>query len=99
MVVLEAWSHQLPVLMTRACNIPVGFARDAALKIETNPSSIAEGLIKLFQMPKRESKAMGQRGFQLVKDCFSWDRVAQDMLSVYEWCVNDGKRPDCVHLD
>ena len=33
MAVLEAWSHGCPVLMTRACNLPEGFA-EAAIQVE-----------------------------------------------------------------
>jgi glycosyltransferase involved in cell wall biosynthesis len=34
MVVLEAWAHSLPVLMTPQCNLPEGFAARAAIKVE-----------------------------------------------------------------
>jgi poly(glycerol-phosphate) alpha-glucosyltransferase len=33
MSVLEAWSHELPVVMTPECNVPEGFACGAALEI------------------------------------------------------------------
>jgi glycosyltransferase involved in cell wall biosynthesis len=35
MSVLEAWSYRLPVLMTEHCNLPEGFAADAAIRIGT----------------------------------------------------------------
>jgi glycosyltransferase involved in cell wall biosynthesis len=35
MSVLEAWSYQLPVLMTDHCNLPEGFAAEAAIRIGT----------------------------------------------------------------
>ncbi len=44
MVVLEAWAYGKPVLMTPECNLPEGFAANAAIRIETNPESIARGL-------------------------------------------------------
>lgn len=49
MVILEAWAYGKPVLMTPECNLPEGFAANAALRIETNPESIARGLHELFE--------------------------------------------------
>jgi poly(glycerol-phosphate) alpha-glucosyltransferase len=49
MSVLEAWSYRLPVLMTEHCNIPEGFANNAALRIGTDTESIAEGMRHLFR--------------------------------------------------
>ncbi len=39
MTILESWSYSKPVLMTSACNLPQGFAQQAAIQIE--PSAIA----------------------------------------------------------
>jgi glycosyltransferase involved in cell wall biosynthesis len=50
MVVLEAWAYGKPVLMTPECNLPIGFERHAAIRIETNPKSIAAGLQDLFRL-------------------------------------------------
>ncbi len=53
MSVLEAWAYRLPVLMTDHCNLPEGFAHNAALRIGTDVPSIAEGLRTLFQLPSQ----------------------------------------------
>jgi poly(glycerol-phosphate) alpha-glucosyltransferase len=36
MSVLEAWAYRLPVLMTEHCNLPEGFAAEAAMRIGTD---------------------------------------------------------------
>jgi poly(glycerol-phosphate) alpha-glucosyltransferase len=54
MVVLEAWAHGKPVLMTPECNLPEGFEANAAIRIETNIESIAQGLRELFRLPHSE---------------------------------------------
>lgn len=98
MVVLEAWAHGLPVLMTPQCNIPEGFAADAAFKIEPNCNDIAAGLLALFSMNDAERIQMGQRGLELVKEKFTWTKVAADMHAVYQWVLGGGQAPDCVRF-
>ena len=99
MAVLEAWSYALPVLKTPACNIPEGFAADAAVRIDPAPASIAEGLDRLLGAPADARTAMGRRGRRLVEERFTWPRVAEQMHRVYRWLLGDGPRPDCVTLD
>ena len=98
MVVLEAWSHGKPVVMTPQCNLPEGFTLDAALRIEPNAGSIATGLGQLFEMSDKERGAMGQTGLSLVKDRFTWTKVALQMRTVYQWIVGGGSPPGCVEL-
>ena len=96
MVVLEAWSHRKPVLMTPQCNLPEGFTAHAALRIEPKADSIVEGLRQLFEMSDNERQAVGQNGFALVKDHFTWPHIAFQMRSVHEWMLGGGPRPECV---
>ncbi len=96
LVVLEAWSHRLPVLMTPQCNLPEGFAADAAVNIEHNHASIAAGLRDFFSMQKSERIAMGERGRSLVESEFTWPRIAGQMRAVYEWLLGGGAPPACI---
>ncbi len=96
MVVLEAWSHVKPVLMTKECNLPDGFAANAALRIEPNTESIAEGLKTFLALSDDERAAMGQRGFNLAKNQFAWPKIAEDLRSVYAWVLGRSEQPDCV---
>ena len=99
MAVLEAWSYRLPVLMTPQCNIPAGFDAEAAVRIDPEPASIAEGLRQLAAMDAGERMAMGQRGRALVERRFTWPRVAEQMHHVYRWMAGEAERPDCVVTD
>lgn len=99
MSVLEAWSHSLPVLMTRKCNIPEGFDAGAAFAMETDPSSIASALQSLFLMSEDDRLEMGSKAFDLVEKKFAWARVAEQMHDVYSWVLNGGSRPSCVQID
>jgi len=96
MSVLEAWSYRLPVLMTEHCNLPEGFANDAAIRIGTDVESIAEGMRLLQQSTIRDLQSIGQNGRSLVERQFTWPQVAAQMKEVYEWLLGGGLRPGCV---
>lgn len=96
MAVLEAWSYGLPVLMTRFCNIPEGFASGAAVQIEPNEESIAVGLRQLFTAPPENLRQIGQRGLALVERRFLWSSIASRMKTVYDWTLGQSPRPDFV---
>lgn len=95
MSVLEAWSYGLPVVMTDLCNIPSGFNAGAALRIEPNAKSITQGLAQLDSMSMDDLTSMGAKGRILVEQKFTWDKIAQDMKAVYEWCLG-GDKPACI---
>lgn len=98
MVILEAWVHGRPVLMTPECNLPEGFTAGAALRIETNVESIAQGLRNLFAMSTVECAEMGARGLQLARSRFSWPLIANELKQVYEWMLGGGSAPSCLYL-
>jgi poly(glycerol-phosphate) alpha-glucosyltransferase len=99
MAVLEAWSYRLPVLMTPECNIPEGFAKDAAVRIRPDPDSVTRGLQQLVAVPVHERTEMGERGRSLVEERFTWPRVAEQMHHVYRWMLGEAGQPDCVITD
>ena len=84
MSVLEAWSYGLPVVMTPECNLPEGFASDAALEIRSGEGSFQAGMRTLIEMTDRERAAMGMRGRRLVEERFTWPKVAAQMKALYE---------------
>lgn len=96
MSVLEAWAYELPVLMTSECNLPEGFARDAAIEIVTDPSALASSLVSA--LCERDLAPLGEAGRRLVEERFSWPRVAREHLAVYRWMIEGGEAPACVDL-
>ncbi len=96
MVVLEAWAHFKPVLMTPQCNLAIGYQRGAAVSIETTSAGITQGLNTLFEMSQTERHAMGQRGRALVEEQFLWPKIAAELRSVYAWMSGMGGKPSCV---
>lgn len=99
MTVLEAWSYGIPVIMTPQCNIPQGFATEAAISIDPQVESIKKCLSHINQISDKSLKEMGCNGTKLIKNIFSWNVVSKDLSSVYNWILADGLRPSCVILD
>ena len=98
MTVLEAWAYAKPVLMTPECNLPEGFAAEAAQRMGTTANEIATGLRQLVEMTEGERKETGIRGRTLVAAKFSWPRIGQRMLAVYEWVLGGGTPPETVRM-
>lgn len=99
MSILEAWSWELPVVMTPHCNIPEGFEANAAIEIDDNISSVEKGLMSLFFMNENQRKEMGKRGYKLVSENFTWDSSAKKMIHLYKWLLGEENKPDFVYYE
>ena len=89
MVILEVWAYGKPVLMTQECNLPEGFAANAAIRIEPSAESIAQGLHTLFQSSISDLQSAGSRGraYGMTTRNLRVPKIAADMKSVYEWVL------------
>ena len=94
--ILEAWSWQIPVLMTHQCNLPEGAETGSAIMMEPEAVSIAAALRRLFSLTDAEREAMGMNGRRLVERRFQWQRIGETMTEVYDWILGRGPRPECV---
>nr|WKN34487.1 glycosyltransferase [Tunicatimonas sp. TK19036] len=99
MSVLEAWSYQLPVLITPQCNLPEGFQANAAVCVNPGVEGNGQALQTLEQLSESELLSLGRNGYALVKDKFTWTKVGSQMAEVYEWILTDKKKPDCIILN
>jgi glycosyltransferase involved in cell wall biosynthesis len=86
MSLLEAWAYELPVVMTPECNLPEGFASQAALEIRNSKMGNAnwEGLRTLLDMSDSDRIEMGRRGRMLVEETFTWPKVAAQMHELFQ---------------
>jgi glycosyltransferase involved in cell wall biosynthesis len=90
MAILEAWSWGTPVLMTRACNLPEGFATGAALEITTKPEDLCRRIIDYVKMSAEDRRAMAIAGRALVETKYNAQYVASDLERLYSALV-EGK--------
>ncbi len=98
MVILEAWAHGKPVLMTPMCNLPEGFSTRSAIKIQPDSEAIFQGLTTLSSLSPSELEEMGRAGLQLVKSKFTWSQVSTLLDAVNRWLVHGEHRPDFVEV-
>lgn len=82
MVILEAWAYGLPVMMTAACNLPQGFASDAAIEIVTEPAAMARTMAMVLPEAAR-LRAIGDHGRALVERDHGWPAIARTLLGAY----------------
>lgn len=98
MSILEAWSYGLPVVMSRYCNLDIGFSRGAAILVDPSSASIVAGLRQLLAMSDSDRRLMGQMGRALVEDRFTWQCVSAQMVDLYQWVLGGGSPPSCVDM-
>ena len=96
MSVLEAWSHSLPVIMTHECNLPEGFAANAAYEIGCEPKRMAQELSRVFGSRSEDLLSVGRNGHELVKSTFTWEAVANSFIRLYRWVLGEGPKPEFV---
>ena len=94
--VLEAWAAGCPVLMTRACNLPEGFAEGAAAEISTEPAAMAEVLVRRLS-DEGWREAAGAAGERLVRRDFGWDDIADTFIDLYAYALHGGTKPAALH--
>ncbi len=80
MAVLEAWAYGLPVLMTKACNLPEGFTAGAALEIDHD----AAGVRLAAALNHPDLKTVGQRGRELAQSRFALPAIVNAHLTNYD---------------
>ena len=94
--VLEAWSYALPVFMSRGCNLPDGFAADAAIEAKPDPKILSVVLSE--HLRRNDLSEMGLRGRRLVERNYTWTTVARRLSDLYGWLRDGGTQSANVEL-
>ena len=97
MVVLEAWSHRLPVIMSEACNLDIGFERGAAQRMHLDAETARIDLERFLGRQRDDLSAMGLAGFKLVESTYSWSEVARKMRQSYDWSLGTAPAGEFIH--
>jgi hypothetical protein len=82
--------------MTPECNLPEGFAKDAAVRVTTRADDLERSLTAYFAQDPSQHQAMGGRGRDLVEAQFTWKSIGRDMSDTYRWLLKGGPAPACV---
>lgn len=82
--VIEAMASGVPVVQPRHAAFPELLeATGGGLLCEPNPSALADGIEELLSQPER-ARALGETGRQAVLRTFSVERMARDMVEVFQ---------------
>ncbi len=83
MGILMCLAAGAPTIMTAGCNFPEAGVADAARIVDASTKALAEALDALLSDPAA-ARAMGARARAFILDHYTWDRVAQKLLTAYE---------------
>lgn len=82
--ILEAMACGLPVVISNRVNIWQEIAgAGAGVVVDCDVQQLAEALLKLLDRPE-ERRIIGEKGRKLVEARFLWDKVADQMLGLYQ---------------
>lgn len=100
MSILEAWSYNLPVLMTEECNIPRGFDKGCGIKISHDIDYTVNIMKSFMKIDTKELHEIGNKGRELVEKEFSWSHIASMTNEMYKWFLNkEGDCPNFIRLN
>lgn len=91
MGVLEAWAAGVPVLMTAACNLPIGFDEGAALEIGESCEEISKGLYVADNWSEHDIEHMSIVSKKLIREKFSTDSVSSKVYDLYDFVIKGAK--------
>lgn len=83
LVILEAWAEGVPVLMTAACNLAIGFERGAAIEIGESSEAINKALKLVSTWSPEQYDAMAQAAKKLIKEEFSGESAYAKTVQLY----------------
>ena len=93
LAIAEALAAGVPVITTRATPWSELQSNQCGWWIETGVSALANSLAEATNKTAAELRGMGERGRKLVHEKYSWDVVADGMLSLFEWLTGRGEQP------
>lgn len=96
MVVVEALASGTPVIAAKSTPWSELEERKCGWWIDSGLGPLAEALEEAMRRPCDELLRMGQRGRRLVEQRYTWDKVAGQMIDVYEWLLGKRAAPSCV---
>jgi glycosyltransferase involved in cell wall biosynthesis len=95
-VVPEALARGIPVIATQGAPWSSLVAEACGWWIPPGEQPLAAALADAFSRSPKTLREMGEQGRRLVRDRYTWDRVATSMMELYEWTLGRGVEPAFV---
>lgn len=97
-VITEALACGKPVITTRGTPWKELSKHHAGWWIDIGIEPLARALKEAISLSESERQIMGRNGRKLVEQKYSIDTVAQQMITLYEWILGKGPRPEFVYI-
>jgi glycosyltransferase involved in cell wall biosynthesis len=97
MAILEALACAVPVIISEESHFPEVAQAAAGFVLPRTGQAIADAIDKLASDPALR-REMSQRGLQLIKQDYTWEKVARGMIAAYERAIaNSTKTRGAAH--
>ncbi len=89
-VVLESFAARVPVVVSNTGGLPevVEHNKTGVVTYANNPDSLAWGIVKVLRDPEY-AEFLVKNAYQALDTHFSWDKLAQQTVSVYQKVVKE----------
>ena len=94
--VAEALSYGIPVVTTRGTPWELIEKHKCGWWVPLGVEHLAEAIREACALSDLERSEMGKRGRMLVEVNYDWSQISKKMLSLYNWVLRKGPRPDFV---
>jgi len=92
MALLEAMASGLPVVITPQCHLPEVAHAKAGFVVEPQAEALAVAMQRLTENPRLRTE-MGENARRLVAAKYTWDRIAEQMIRLYESILRQRNEP------
>lgn len=95
-VILEALGAGIPTLTTEGTPWEDLVTHRCGWWTGISVEAIADALLDVLKQPREALKEMGQRGMTLVRQKYTWPKIADQTITLYNWLLNGGAQPAFV---
>ncbi len=89
---IEAWLHRKPVIVSNAAAFRDLVCSETGILVKKeNPAEVTEAIMRLLSHPEL-AESMGQAGYQMVSDRFTWKKVIDATEKVFEKVLEERGR-------
>ena len=96
-VIAEALAAGLPVITTTGTPWKLLHTNNCGWWVSPTTDGLRKALNEAFCLPLERLQEMGERGRNCAQ-CFDWVDIADKMVEVYRWVVDQRQKPSCVRL-
>ncbi len=99
MVVLDSLAAGVPVITTKASSWSDLVDYNCGWWTDISTSAIAAALKQAVNMNSEDLRRLGEEGKNLIIAKYTWAKLADKTVNLYNWILKQGNKPDFVQLN